>query len=108
MFYNNDINNYYDLNTRQSNTNIFHEHINGGGANFTMFSGDSMDYVGNLWNDQISSVTVAPRTLVILFEHRGFKGATYRLTNNGDSSYLFNLPKPWNDITSSIVTYRLG
>ncbi|PER20648.1 hypothetical protein [Bacillus cereus] len=108
MFYSNDINNHNDLNARQSNINIFHEHINGGGANFTIFSGGSMEYVGDLWNDQISSVTVAPRTLVILFEHRGFQGATYRLTNSGDFPYLFNLPGPWNDITSSIVTYRLG
>ncbi|PFB89776.1 hypothetical protein CN273_00060 [Bacillus thuringiensis] len=108
MFYSNDINNDNDSNVRLSNINTFHEHTNGGGANFRMFSGDSMDYVGNVWNDQISSVTVAPRTLVILFEHRGFRGATNRLTNNGDYPYLFNLSRPWNDITSSIATYRLG
>ncbi|MCU4998386.1 MULTISPECIES: hypothetical protein [Bacillus cereus group] len=109
MFYNNNINNYHDLNARQSNTNIFYEHINGGGASFMIFTGDSIGYLGDITmsNDFISSVTVAPHTLVILFEHRDFYGASYRLINNGDFPQLFNLPKQWNDITSSIATSRL-
>ncbi len=41
--------------------------------------------------DQISSVTVAPHTLVILFEHRNFQGDFYKLINNGDDPHLFNL-----------------
>ncbi len=44
MFYNN-TNNYSDLNIR-NNINTFHEHINGSGANFTIFSGDSNSFIG--------------------------------------------------------------
>ncbi|PFB89775.1 hypothetical protein CN273_00055 [Bacillus thuringiensis] len=106
MFYNKNTNDYSNLNIR-NNINTFYEHINGGGARFTIFSGDSSSFAGGGWGDNISSVTVAPHTLVILFEHRNFQGDFYKLINNGDDPHLFNLPRNWNDRTSSIATSRL-
>ncbi|EOV9528913.1 peptidase inhibitor family I36 protein [Bacillus cytotoxicus] len=106
MFYNNNTNDYSNLNVR-NNINTFYEHINGGGAHFTIFSGDSNGFTGGGWGDNISSVIVAPHTLVILFEDRNFQGDLYKLINNGDHPHLFNLPTNWNDRTSSIVTSRL-
>ncbi|CAM3931313.1 beta/gamma crystallin domain-containing protein [Mesobacillus zeae] len=97
----------YDLDVRAS-VNTFYEHINGDGHKYTLLSGESQEYVGDWWNDRISSVRVGPKTLVILFEHRGFKGRIKYLENLGDTPQLFNIHQGWsNDKISSIVTYRL-
>ncbi|PFB89779.1 hypothetical protein CN273_00070, partial [Bacillus thuringiensis] len=82
--------------------NTFYEHI------FTLNSGERLSYVGDPWNDRISSVLVAPLTLVVLYEHRGFGGRVRYLVNTGNSSQIFNLVEGGlGDNTSSIKTYRL-
>ncbi len=96
--------NYLDV---QHRVNRFFEHIDGTGSSFTMNSGDRLSYVGDPWNDRISSVRVAPNTLVILYEHINFRGRKKILENLSNRSHLFNIHKDFNDITSSIKTYRL-
>ena len=104
MFYNTS---GYDLNVRAP-VNTFYEHINGSGESFNLNSGDKLAYVGNEWNDRISSVLVAPRTVVILYEHINFTGRKKSLFNyKFNSSHLFNIHRDWGDNTSSIKTYRL-
>ncbi|WP_369799659.1 beta/gamma crystallin domain-containing protein [Brevibacillus sp. SKDU10] len=91
----------------QQRVNRFFEHIDGNGASFTLNSGDSLSYVGDRWNDRISSVRVAPRTLVVLYEHINFTGSTKILENLRNRSRLFNIHEDFNDMVSSIKTFRL-
>ncbi|MDM5210471.1 beta/gamma crystallin domain-containing protein [Peribacillus sp. NJ4] len=88
--------------------NTFYVHANGGGASFTLNTGDSMAFVGDLWNDQISSLRVAPKTQVILYEHINFGGRKKILTNRSNDYYLFNVHRDYGDNTSSIKTYQLA
>lgn len=96
------------LNINQS-VNSFFEHINATGSSFRMNTREYMEYVGDVWNDKISSVRVAPKTIVILYEHRGFQGYRLPLINRSNSPALFNLTgfRDWNDRVSSIKTLRL-
>ena len=56
----------------------------------------SYSYVGDFWNDKISSIKVESG-IWEFFEHANFKGKSFRLTP-GDYSYVTN---PWNDKISS-------
>jgi hypothetical protein len=103
--YNPDV--YSDLDVRQG-INRFYEHINGGGMSFIVVTGSDLEYVGEPWNDRISSVRVAPRTLVVLYEHRGFRGRIVQLINRSNSPHLWNLTHYGGDKTSSIKTFRLA
>ncbi|AWC33027.1 hypothetical protein ACRS6Y_16175 [Bacillus cytotoxicus] len=97
----------YNLNFRGP-VNTFYEHINGAGSSFTMNSGEFKEVLEDWWSDRISSVLVAPLTLVVLYQHRGFGGRVRYLVNTGNSPQLFNLVEGgWGDNTSSIKTYRL-
>ncbi|WP_074593862.1 peptidase inhibitor family I36 protein [Bacillus cereus] len=107
MFYYEGINDYNNFIMRYG-VNTFHEHSNGQGSYFTMSSGDSTNYVGDVWNDRVSSVTIAPRTLIILFSDRNFYGETHRVVNYGNSSKFYTLPRDWSDRTTSIETYNLA
>ncbi|WP_142950242.1 beta/gamma crystallin domain-containing protein [Bacillus thuringiensis] len=118
MFYDYDLDVYdrdiYDPNThnnlnQRAGWNTFYEHINGEGASFSIYSGEYKPFVGNWWNDKISSVLVAPRTLVILYEHINFTGRKKNLFNYKYSSpHLFNIHRDFNDIVSSIKTIQLA
>ena len=96
---------YSDLDVRQG-INRFYEHINGTGMSITLNSGNDLASTGP-WGDNISSVLVAPRTLVILFEHINFGGDVKILENRSDTSRLFNIHHDFNDRASSIKTFRL-
>ncbi|MCA1048134.1 peptidase inhibitor family I36 protein [Bacillus toyonensis] len=96
----------YNDDVRQP-VNRFYEHINGGGMSFTLNSGERLSYVGDPWNDRISSVSVAPRTLVILYTDINYGHPVKILENFGNTSYLFNIHQDFNDVTSSIKTFRI-
>ncbi|MEK4504300.1 peptidase inhibitor family I36 protein [Bacillus sp. FSL R12-0069] len=108
MYYNS-----YEYNTDVQHTNFqqfvnrFYEHINGTGMSFTLNSGSNLPYVGNPWNDKISSVSVAPKTLVILYKDAKFGPPVKILENSGNIPYLFNIHKDFNDVVSSIKTFRI-
>ena len=87
----------------------FYEHINGTGDFFSLPSGYEVAHLGGYWNDKISSIRVAPKTLIIVFQHRDFKGSSATFDNPYDSYWLVNLLEGnWNDQVSSIKTYRIG
>ena len=96
----------YNDDFRQS-VNRFYEHINGGGLHFTLNSGNRLSYVGDPWNDRISSVLVAPRTLVILYTHINFGHPVKILENSGSTPNLYNIHDDFNDRASSIKTFRI-
>ena len=80
---------YYDFYFRAPIYNTFYEHINGGGRFLELLSGERKEYVGNDFNDKISSVSVAPYSVVILFENRGFRGQKGVLRNETAFPQLF-------------------
>jgi hypothetical protein len=82
---------------------MFYEHISFNGASFT--ANADMPFVGQEWNDRISSVRVPPGKTVVLYEHRDYGGQSLTLT--GDAPDLRQFPGPgrdrtWNDAVSSI------
>lgn len=86
----------------------YYEHINGGGANYYLVAGLAQSYVGDAWNDRISSLRLGPKTLTLLFEHRDFKGRMRYFDNLGYSQLLYNIHHGWTqDAISSILTYQL-
>jgi hypothetical protein len=109
VFYNSSSYNphFYNLQDVRQTDNIFYEHINGGGSSFPLRTGSSIASISHIWNDQISSVSVAPRTLVLLFEHPNFRGSTKLLENYGTTPAFYNINNDFNDAASSIRTYPL-
>ncbi|MEH7306747.1 beta/gamma crystallin domain-containing protein [Neobacillus drentensis] len=94
----------YDMNLK----NRFFEHIDGKGMGLTVYSGEFIEYVGDFYNDKISSISIAPMTLILFFEDRGFKGKVNYLENWSGEQKLFNIHKgELQDKISSIKTYRL-
>lgn len=82
---------------------MFYEHISFNGTSFT--ANADMPFVGQEWNDRISSVRVPPGKTVVLYEHRDYGGQSLTLT--ADAPDLRQFPGPgrdrtWNDVASSI------
>jgi hypothetical protein len=72
----------------------------------------SFYYVGDNWNDKISSVDIYPSSWVTFYQHWHYEGYYLTLVNNGNTYYWFqnltNYKMPngtnWNDQVSSIRT----
>ena len=73
-----------------------YEHINYGGQSFHMTEGQSYAYLGDAWNDRVSSVQVSPRCELITYQHINYGGD--RRAYAGSASFVGNL---WNDQISS-------
>lgn len=80
---------------RSDGSACFFQHKNYGGAQKCL-SGD-LAYVGDDFNDKISSVRIDGAAKVTLYQHRDYAGKEHGMTT---SDYL--LGGGWNDITSSI------
>lgn len=97
-----------------ANRAYFYEHIDRRGASFSLKVGTSSSYVGNSWNDRISSVIPAcTGNWTVLYEHKNYGGKALAIENsNNMCRYYFNLTdvqlsngKSWNDQVSSIRVY---
>lgn len=75
----------------------FFEHINYGGASYTLGSGQIQSFVGNAWNDRISSIQVTDQCTVTAYQHINFGGDARTFTSN--ASFVGNL---WNDQISAL------
>jgi hypothetical protein len=73
-----------------------YEHANYEGEVKTVNSGATVTYIGNLWNDIVSSAIVEPGCALNVWEHADFGGrhATYA----GEIPYVGT---DWNDIISA-------
>lgn len=96
------------------NASRFFEHINMKGAAFDVRVGTRINYVGNSWNDQISSIHPAcTGSWTVVYQHRDFRGEALAIENSNNSCrYYFNLTnyrlsngQSWNDQVSSIRVY---
>jgi hypothetical protein len=98
-------------------TNYFYEHASfdsrGLGAYITLSVGSSYYYVGNSWNDRISSLHIYPSSYVTLYQHWHYEGYYLTLVNNGGNYWFQNLTSykmpngtNWNDQVSSIRSGR--
>lgn len=73
--------------------------------------GYSTSYVGDNWNDKISSVNIYPWTWVSFYQHWNYEGYYFTFINNADGYWFNNLTDywmpdgtSWNDQASSIAT----
>jgi len=83
----------------------FYEHQNGGGSFFQSGAMNS-NYIGNRWNDKISSVWVRSGFRVTIYKNKDFDGETYTLYGRG-SGTLYNLSDiGFNDSISSYLAEK--
>ncbi len=75
----------------------YYEHDNFGGKRREMPVGLNRAYVGDSWNDEISSIACSYGCALRVWEHRDFKGAA--ITLSGAVSYVGDA---WNDKISSM------
>lgn len=75
---------------------IAFQHINFGGAKFTVHGNTDVSYTGSRWNDQISSIACNSYCTLTAWEHRDFKGRSHVFTPN--ISFVGSF---WNDRISS-------
>lgn len=80
---------------------VVFEHITWGGAEWRTNLNHS--YVGDFWNDKISSVIVISGTWEF-FEHANFEGASTRV---GPGYYSWVESKPFNMANDSISSFRV-
>jgi hypothetical protein len=88
----------------QAQNALFFEHINYDGD--WAAANSSVSWVGDDWNDEISSVAMLPGVTVTLFEHIDFGGQSLELTSNAPDLRTFPGPGQngnWNDAASSII-----
>ena len=71
--------------------------INFGGAQLPLEANTSLAFVGEGWNDQISSFECQPGCRIVAFEHANFGGA--RQTFAGSTGFVGQF---WNDRISSL------
>jgi len=74
------------------------EHSNFEGAQFPIRGHANIRFVGNFWNDRISSLACSPGCALISFEHINFGGRSQSWS--GSVPYVGNR---WNDRISSII-----
>src|SRR5262249_30794504 len=75
---------------------ILFEHANFEGHKFTIRGNYNLSYIGDRWNDKVSSIACNPYCEVTVFEHRDFKGASRKFGAN-----IQNVGGGWNDRISS-------
>ena len=75
---------------------IAYQHRDFGGHTFTLRGNVNVQYVGDKWNDKISSFACHPGCTLTMFEHRDFKGARQTW------STVQYVGDAWNDDVSSL------
>jgi len=73
-----------------------YEHINFGGDSREVGDGVNTAWIGDLWNDQVSSIEVSPGCVLNAYEHINFGGS--------HETFLGSVPwvgDSWNDKISS-------
>lgn len=76
---------------------IYYEHINFTGASVEIREGTNRRYVGDKWNDKISSAACHTYCDMTIYEHRDFGGAKETI-----GGYIENIGGYWNDRISSM------
>ncbi len=78
---------------------IYYEHIDFQGESKEIPLGINRKYVGDHWNDQISSIACASRCHLHVWEHRDFLGESRFFATGGAHQYVGD---DWNDRISSM------
>jgi hypothetical protein len=91
----------------------FYEHTSfdnrGLGASIRLQVGYNFYYVGDNWNDRISSTNIHPSSSITIYQHWHYEGYHYTFVNNGGNYWFRNftdykMPNghSWNDQISSV------
>ena len=106
--------NHHSATAKNPQISSFYEHIDMKGARLDVRLGTQIRYVGDRWNDKISSVHPACNgSWTILYQHADFRGDALAIENSNNlCRYYFNLTQfklsngqSWNDQASSIRVY---
>jgi len=90
---------------------VLFEHAYRRGEALVLGIGDAIPNLDRLpmrygsWNDVVSSIRLAPRTAIILYEHAGFRGRSARIGRSiNDLAYVdgYRPEEDWNDRVSSL------
>lgn len=81
----------------EANSCTVYEHIDYGGAKMRLASGQNMAFVGQFWNDKVSSVRLGNRCRLTAYQHANYKGD--RRVFTGQTRWVGNL---WNDQISAL------
>lgn len=76
---------------------FYYEHSDFNGAWEEIPLGVRRRYVGDAWNDQISSIACSPGCALVVWEDRDFGGASERFAGN-----IMYVGDSWNDDISSM------
>ncbi|MFO1183276.1 MAG: peptidase inhibitor family I36 protein [Bauldia sp.] len=76
---------------------VYYEHRDFGGQSFALNGPSSRNYVGDYWNDKISSIACSPGCYVTVWEHAYFGGRSWRV--GGRVPWV---GAGWNDRISSL------
>merc|ERR1712151_1389560 len=79
---------------------IIYEHVNLGGA-YRGIYGDII-WIGDAWNDKLSSLTIYPNWCLTLYEHINYDGSWRRLCAGSQTWDIAWIGDDWNDKVSSI------
>src|SRR5215510_3710672 len=79
---------------------ILYQHINWGGHTFTIRGNYNLSYIGDRWNDKVSSIACHSRCTITIYEHRDFGGHSFVFGYIGrpNTKYVGDY---WNDRMSS-------
>jgi hypothetical protein len=72
------------------------------GNMFTVPDGADISYVGNTWNDEISSMRVSPRCRLRVWDHAGKRGSHLTYSTGGRSREVSWMGMLWDDRVSSL------
>ena len=77
-----------------------------GGDSFP--AGSEIAFVGDDWNDKISSIQIPPGKMLVIYQDANFGGESLTLTENVVDLRTIIGPGPdgtWNDVVSSFKIY---
>jgi hypothetical protein len=81
---------------------IYYKHIDFGGESRSIPLGIGRKYVGDAWNDEISSIACASRCRLQVWEHRDYVGESRSFANGYATQYVGDA---WNDRISSMKVF---
>lgn len=86
----------YDGGFRPACTMYLHDDFRG--DRFSVYANSQVSFVGNIWNDQVSSVSVANGCRLVAYYHANFQKPVNTF-GSGNTGYVGNT---WNDQISSV------
>lgn len=79
---------------------VLYEHRDFGGHKFTLRGSYNLSYIGDRWNDKVSSIACHSRCNITIYEHRDYQGGRFVFGYIGHPNTKY-VGDGWNDRMSS-------